>query len=220
MKQVYSFTAEDLTATSDASQSPEQTEVPTLSLLESVHSLVATGSLVQYHFLHLSFQELCAAYHVSRLPDPEKTHSDALRNLRMSNFHTVCNFYSALTRLKILNTAKRLESKFVIYNDIFFNMIQRKAIDLLTHNTCDVNWESKHFFLTHYDENYDAIVMNGRSYIKLFFFKFLMESENPSFVDAMIGKELRVNITTDTERTFTAVIRNGNFVGNCRIQSL
>ena len=213
VKEIYSFTAEELTATSDTSQSPEQTEVATLSLLESVHSLVATGSLVQYHFLHLSFQELCAAYYISRLPDPEKTHIEALRKLRMSNFHAVCNFYSALTSLKTHNIAQHLEIYFSHYDDILEYMLSREEteemeteeIDSSADKSSEVKWND--LFLRSYDEKYDAIVMNDRGYITLFFFKFLMESENPSVVDAMIGKKLRVNITTDTERTLTAVVK-------------
>ena len=77
------------------------THVPTLGLLQAVHSLIATGSSTVYHFLHLSLQELCAAYHIASLHTTAEQIS-ALCNLREGTinnprFNPVCLFYSALT---------------------------------------------------------------------------------------------------------------------------
>ena len=80
------------------------THVPTLGLLQAVHSLIATGSPTVYHFLHLSLQELCTAYHIASLHTTAKQIS-ALSNLKEGTrnnprFNHVCLFYSALTSLK------------------------------------------------------------------------------------------------------------------------
>ena len=85
------------------SQSPTP-RVNTLGLLQAVHSLVATGSSTVYHFLHLSLQELCAAYHISSLHTTAEQIA-AIRDLKEGKtehhprFHPVCLFYSALTAL-------------------------------------------------------------------------------------------------------------------------
>ena len=116
-----SFTHEELKSVAEIPSS-DPSEITTLGLLQSVHSLVATGFSIQYHFLHLSFQELCAAYHVARLPDPEETHAKALekimipvfqpknpKNVYIDSFASVFNYYSAITGLHNLSIAKQVQ---------------------------------------------------------------------------------------------------------------
>ena len=85
------------------SQSPTP-RVNTLGLLQAVHSLVATGSSTVYHFLHLSLQELCAAYHIASLHTTAEQVA-AIWDLKEGKtehhprFGPVCLFYSALTSL-------------------------------------------------------------------------------------------------------------------------
>ena len=85
------------------SQSPTP-RVNTLGLLQAVHSLVATGSSTVYHFLHLSLQELCAAYHIASLHTTAEQVA-AIWDLKEGKteyhprFDPVCLFYSALTSL-------------------------------------------------------------------------------------------------------------------------
>ena len=113
VKEKYSFSSEDLREITQ----PSATGVPqitTFGLLQAVHSLVATGSSTEYHFLHLSLQELCAAHHIASLPGPETEHIRALKNMvagrliydgelqyvLREHFQSVCEFYSALTNLR------------------------------------------------------------------------------------------------------------------------
>ena len=84
------------------SQSPTP-RVNTLGLLQAVHSLVATGSSTVYHFLHLSLQELCAAYHIASLHTTAEQIA-AIWDMKEGKmyhlrFGPVCLFYSALTSL-------------------------------------------------------------------------------------------------------------------------
>ena len=123
----YSFTSDDLEEITTLSR----TDTPqTLGLLQAVHSLVSTGSSTEYHFLHLSHQELCAAYHVSKLPDPEKSHAKALGEIMRTffkpaekrefwSFETVSNCYAALTNLSNLTIAKELIYKTYFWYDLF-----------------------------------------------------------------------------------------------------
>ena len=132
----YSFTSEDL---------KEMTELPsrqitTLGLLQSVHSLVATGSSTVYHFLHFSLLELCAAYYVANLPDPESKHVEALKKILIPTFkptkktqegcyfESVSEFYSALTGLKSLAVARQLKNAYFIYDIIAPLQIQQRII--------------------------------------------------------------------------------------------
>ncbi len=69
----------------------------TLSLLQVVESLVTVGSAKTYHFLHLSIQELLAAWHISRLPSD--TQADIIHNLGMHpRFAGIFQFFGGLTR--------------------------------------------------------------------------------------------------------------------------
>ena len=99
VEEQYTFRQYELASTFKSSS----THVPTLGLLQAVHSLIATGSSTVYHFLHLSLQELCAAYHIASLHTTAEQIS-ALCDLREGTinnprFNPVCLFYSALTSL-------------------------------------------------------------------------------------------------------------------------
>ena len=122
VREKYSFTGDELPAL-------PSTGTPLLGLLQAVHSLVSTGSSTQYHFLHLSFQELCAAYYVSKLTDPEKSHKKALEEIlktflksneerEFMSFETVSNYYVALTDPCTLTIARQLYSTYYLY-DVF-----------------------------------------------------------------------------------------------------
>ena len=119
----YSFTADELKKV-PVFPSTNPSQIETLSLLQANHSLIASGSSTHYHFLHLSFQELCAAYHVVRLPDPEITHKKALKEICRTFykgseyflFETVCNYYSAMTKLVNLKVAGQIKQIYFLYD--------------------------------------------------------------------------------------------------------
>ena len=215
VEKIFAFSDDDLIASSNIEQASagqsqqlttEPQEVITLGLLQSVHSLVATGSSTQYHFLHISLQEFCAAYHVAKLPNPETTHIIALRGCGIGSFESVCNFYAALTGLKTPNVAKALESTYsvtedvIVYNQGLLNVSN-------THADYDVSWKCDNFLLRLDDLRHVATVTNARGYVFLSFFTLLMESENSDIINAMVGRELRINIKRYTERTLAAVVR-------------
>ena len=125
----YSFASEDIIEITESSIT-DRPQIATFGLLQSMHSFVATGSATVYHFLHLSLQELCAAYHVVSLPDPETTHNKALQTIMTPtfkptdkteyfHFEPVCNFYSALTGLQNLSIAKQLQSTYRLYDSLY-----------------------------------------------------------------------------------------------------
>ena len=47
------------------------TNIPSLGLLQAVQGLTKCSTSLSYNFLHLSVQELLAAYHISQM-DPSK----------------------------------------------------------------------------------------------------------------------------------------------------
>ena len=71
-----------------------------LGLVQGVESL-AIGKLVSYHFIHLSIQELLAAFHIAKhMPENEQV-SMFKQLLNNSRFNTVFQFYAAITKLKV-----------------------------------------------------------------------------------------------------------------------
>ena len=75
------------------------TSVPLLGLLQAVDSLVSTGRLVSFNFIHLSIQELLAAFSISRLP-PSQQISVFQELFGEPRFRAVFQFYSAITKLQ------------------------------------------------------------------------------------------------------------------------
>ena len=72
----------------------------TLSLLQGVKSFLS-GTLEYYNFLHLSVQEVLAAYHIgTQLPASEQV-SKFLELFSQPRFSAVFQFYAAITKLKI-----------------------------------------------------------------------------------------------------------------------
>ena len=74
-------------------------DLPGLSVLQIVDSFVAIGGKTAYrYFIHLSVQELLAAYHISQLGEDEqvKVFETLLYEPRYS---AVLQFYAAFTRL-------------------------------------------------------------------------------------------------------------------------
>ena len=70
-----------------------------LGLMQSVKSFVTHGEETTYHFLHLSLQELLAAYHISKMtPDAQvKVFKKLLHNPR---FTSVFGFYAGFTKFR------------------------------------------------------------------------------------------------------------------------
>ena len=75
------------------------TELSTLSLMQGVASLTAFGESRLYNFLHLSTQELLAAFFISKMDPAEqvKIFNDLFQQPRFAN---VFQFYSAFTKLQ------------------------------------------------------------------------------------------------------------------------
>ena len=73
--------------------------VPLLGLLQAVDSLVSTGRRVSFNFIHLSIQELLAAFSISRLP-PSQQISVFQELFGEPRFRAVFQFYSAITKLQ------------------------------------------------------------------------------------------------------------------------
>ena len=73
-------------------------DLPGLGVLQNVHSFGKLGKTAYRYFIHLSIQELLAAYHISQLGEDEqvKVFEDLLDEPR---FSSVLQFYAAFTRL-------------------------------------------------------------------------------------------------------------------------
>ena len=74
-------------------------EICELGLLQAIPSIVSHGSSVYHNFLHLSFQELLAAVHISRKSASKQisTFDSMFSNAR---FSAVLQFYAAITKLR------------------------------------------------------------------------------------------------------------------------
>ena len=86
------------------------TELSTLSLMQGVASLTAFGESKLYNFLHLSTQELLAAFFISKMKPAEqvKIFNQLFEQPRFAN---VFQFYSGFTKLQtegIQNTVSRI----------------------------------------------------------------------------------------------------------------
>ena len=247
-----SFTHEELKGVAEIPNS-DSSEITTLGLLQSVHSLVATGFSIRYHFLHLSFQELCAAYHVARLPDPEKTHAKSLekfmipvfqpnnpQKVYIDSFAPICNYYSAITGLHNLTIAKQVQSACIMY-DIFMSRLLARAIidageyidissiyksDSASEMSCN---ESDIVSDSEYDsdaasemscsgsENESELVSNASPNVLIdsrkryrwqsySFIEFLIESENPTIVNDVVGKEIKMYVSQSSEMALSTVV--------------
>jgi len=95
------------------------TKLSTLSLIQGVESFAIAGTSKFYNFLHLSVQELLAAFHISKLPPKEQV--EIFNELfEEHRFSAVFQFYAAFTKL---------QSKGV--RDVVARIVQRKSKDLL-----------------------------------------------------------------------------------------
>ena len=94
--------------------------VPLLGLLQAVDSLVSTGRHVSFNFIHLSIQELLAAFSISQLP-PSQQISVFQELFGEPRFRAVFQFYSAITKLQ--NPGIR---------SIITRMIQKKRLNFLS----------------------------------------------------------------------------------------
>ena len=75
------------------------TSVPLLGLLQAVESLVSTGRRVFFNFIHLSIQELLAAFSISCLPSSQQI-SVFQELFGEPRFRAVFQFYAAITKLQ------------------------------------------------------------------------------------------------------------------------
>ena len=75
------------------------TSVPLLGLLQAVESLVSAGRRVSFNFIHLSIQELLAAFSISRLPSSQQI-SVFQELFSEPRFRAVFQFYAAITKLQ------------------------------------------------------------------------------------------------------------------------
>ena len=75
------------------------TSVPLLGLLQAVESLVSAGRRVSFNFIHLSIQELLAAFSISRLPSSQQI-SVFQELFGEPRFRAVFQFYAAITKLR------------------------------------------------------------------------------------------------------------------------
>ena len=75
------------------------TDLPSLGLLKKVEGLTLTSKSLSYHFLHLSVQELLAAYHISLMNPSEqvKIFEELIKN--EYRFKAVLRYYSGFTKL-------------------------------------------------------------------------------------------------------------------------
>ena len=75
------------------------TELSTLSLIQAVNSFTVLGKSKSYSFLHLSVQELLAAFHISKMsPEEQVKIFDEL--FEEPRFAAVFQFYAAFTKLQ------------------------------------------------------------------------------------------------------------------------
>ena len=98
-------------------------DVNTLSLLQGVKSFIGQEKAVSHNFIHLSIQELLAAWYIAtQLPASEQV-SKFNELFDKSRFSAVFRFYAAITKLKtpgikdvVINVVKTYNSKILDYS--------------------------------------------------------------------------------------------------------
>ena len=98
-------------------------DVNTFSLLQGVESFIGREKAVSHNFIHLSIQELLAAYYIAtQLPASEQV-SKFNELFDKSRFSAVFQFYAAITKLKtpgiidvVINVVKTYSSKIQDYS--------------------------------------------------------------------------------------------------------
>ena len=91
-----SFSEEDLQAVNF----PTQSTTPLLSLIQGMPTFRSTWEDWFYNFLHLSIQELLAAFHISKLPP--STQVQVFRELfGQPRFNAVLQFYAAFSKFQV-----------------------------------------------------------------------------------------------------------------------
>jgi len=106
-------------STADVEKYGLPTELSTLSLIQGVESFAIAGKSKFYNFLHLSVQELLAAFHISKLPPKEQV--KIFNELfEVPRFSAVFQFYAAFTKLQ----NKRVRA-------VVARIVQRKSKHLL-----------------------------------------------------------------------------------------
>ena len=75
-------------------------DVDTLSLLQGVQSLIGREKRVSYNFIHLSIQELLAAWYIATQLPAKKQVSDFHTLFNKPRFAAIFQFYAAITKLK------------------------------------------------------------------------------------------------------------------------
>ena len=224
MDEKFSFTSEDLVDLEAyrsgelASSDEGDYQVVTLGLLQPVHSLMSVGSSTVYHFLHLSHQELCAAYHVSRLPNTNPERCTALESMvsrayrRMFSFLSVCKFYSAFTSLKTPAIARNLQWLLSFTDDMSprcsstSEEMDISESDYSEESEDDVEWKPDHFLFRDWDEDFIITVKGGCGYRFTAAVEVSLESMNIEYIDEFVGKEIRVHVDRHTEGLFSAIV--------------
>ena len=84
---------------SDLEAVKESTIICEMGLLQATPSIISDGSIVYYHFIHLSIQEYLSALYIARLP-ASKQISTFNSLFGDSRFSAVFQFYSAITKLR------------------------------------------------------------------------------------------------------------------------
>jgi len=106
-------------STADIKRYNLPTELSTLSLIQGVESFAVLSKSKSYNFLHLSVQELLAAFHISKT-SPEEQVKIFNKLFEQPRFSAVFQFYAAFTKL---------QSEGV--RDVVARIVQRKSKLLL-----------------------------------------------------------------------------------------
>ena len=94
---------------SDLHESRLPADFPSLGLLQAVGSLTKCSKSFSYNFLHLSAQELLAAYHISQMPSNE--HIEVFTELCYNpRFQPILFYYCGFTKLDNLEIQKFISS--------------------------------------------------------------------------------------------------------------
>jgi len=86
-------------STEDIKRYDLPTELSTLSLIQGVESFAVLSKSKSYNFLHLSVQELLAAFHISKT-SPEEQVKIFNKLFEQPRFSAVFQFYAAFTKLQ------------------------------------------------------------------------------------------------------------------------
>ena len=138
------FTQDELNSSSSKAATPEQQDLPAMGVLQRVQWAGTSSKTISYNFVHLSIQEMLAAYRISQMGRDEQVRVFHTL-LSEPRFTAVLQFYAGFTKLT-----------------------NRGIRNIITGSDFTNKWSSQRFLLNYVTCFFEAQIDDQSLYSKLF----------------------------------------------------